>query len=204
MLLLLCTLTLIGAFGIMPVRMTWQPRLQSVMPQGLWWMGWVWALLNLACVGGNALVPLLLVRVRREYVLCVTSLWRALMLAIAGTATGFFPALTGLLCEEIGVGLDEPIQQAWMNEHIGAEQRATVLSVRAMAFTLGGGAGLVCLGLVARDLGMATAWICSAIVVLLAAPGFVALGRLARRQPPAPVATIGTALPTLAPPATAP
>ena len=69
-----------------------------------------------------------------------------------------------------------------MNEHIEAERRATVLSVRAMSFTLGGGTGLVCIGLIARDLGVQAAWLTSAAVVGATAVGFVLLARVGRRS----------------------
>ena len=68
-----------------------------------------------------------------------------------------------------------------MNEHVAPEQRATVLSVRAMCFTLGGGLGLVCLGLVARDFGIPVAWLLSAVILALTAPGFMILEGRARR-----------------------
>jgi predicted MFS family arabinose efflux permease len=87
----------------------------------------------------------------------------------------------GVLMMEIGFGLSEPVLQAWMNEHIEPEQRATVLSVRAMCFTLGGGTGLVCIGLVARDWGIPAAWVISATILALTAPGFLILGRYAQR-----------------------
>ncbi len=181
---LLCILTLIAAFGAMPLHMLWQPRLQALTGQGAWLMGWMWALLNLASIAGSALVPRLLVRFRREHVLSSAALTRSIVLGLAGVATGTVPVVAGLVCLELGFGLSEPLLQGWMNEHIAPEQRATVLSVRAMFFTLGGGAGLVCIGLIARDFGIAPAWVVSATVLALAAPGFLILGRRARAAHP--------------------
>ena len=79
--------------------------------------------------------------------------------------------------------MSEPLQQAWMNDHVEARSRATILSVRGMAFTLGGAAGLVCLGLVARGEGIPVAWMIGAGVLLGTAPGLLWLGRLAAREP---------------------
>jgi hypothetical protein len=87
----------------------------------------------------------------------------------------------GVLMMEIGFGLSEPLLQAWMNEHIEPAQRATVLSVRAMCLTRGGGRGLVCLGLVARGFGITVAWLVSAVILALTAPGFLILEGRARR-----------------------
>jgi len=153
-LLLLCGLTLAVTFATMPAQMYWQPRMTALTGEGAWLMGWIWALLNLATIAGSAVISPLLGRFGRETVLGAVVLWRGVMLAGAALATGFMPALTGILLMEMGFGVSEPLLQAWMNEHIAPEQRATVLSVRAMCFTLGGGTGLVCIGLVARGLGI--------------------------------------------------
>jgi len=183
-LLLLCAVTLTASFGIMPIHMLWQPRVQALTGEGVWFMGWVWALLSVASIVGSALMPRLLGRFGRATVLTAASLWRGAMLAVAGIASSIYPALIGLMLQEMGFGLSEPLLQAWMNEHIGAERRATVLSVRAMSFTLGGGTGLVCIGLVARDFGAQAAWLTSATVVGATAVGFVMLARVARGRSP--------------------
>lgn len=179
-LLLLCLLTLATAFAILPAYMFWQPRLQGLTGQGTSLMGWVWTFVTLASVCGSALVPRLLGRFPRSALLVGVALWRGTMLALAGAALSFAPALTGLLLMELGSGLGEPLILAWVNEHIRPDQRATVLSVRTMCFTLGGGLGLLCLGLVARDVSIPAAWITSGLLLLLTAPGFVFLSRVAR------------------------
>ena len=180
-LLLLCLVTLTASFGIMPIHMLWQPRVQALTGEGVWFMGWVWALLSVASIIGSAVMPRLLGRFGRTAVLAAASLWRGAMLVVAGMATSVYPALAGLMLQEMGFGLSEPLLQAWMNEHIVAERRATVLSVRAMSFTLGGGTGLVCIGLIARDVGVHAAWLTSALVVGATAFGFVMLARVGRR-----------------------
>lgn len=151
--------------------------MQSLSGEGLWLMGWIWALFNLASLTGSAFLPRLLGRRRRAVVLSAVTLWRGLMLGVAGVATAFAPVLAGLLLMEVGAGVSEPLLQAWMNEHIAAEQRATVLSVRAMCLTLGQGAGLLCLGYVARAAGITVVWVTSALTVVLIAPLFLIFAR---------------------------
>jgi MFS family permease len=180
-LLLLCGLTFAVTFATMPTTMFWQPRMQALTGEGAWLMGWIWALLNLASIAGSALILRWLRGYGRERVLGLVVLWRGSMLAVMGLATGFGPALAGLLLMEMGFGVSEPLLQTWMNEHIAAAQRATVLSVRAMCLTLGGGLGLVCLGLVARGFGITVAWLVSAVILALTAPGFLILEGRARR-----------------------
>ena len=179
-LLLLCALTFAVTFATMPAHMLWQPRMSALSGEGMWLMGWIWALLNVAGFAGSAVVSRLLGRYPRELVLGAVVLWRGSMIGLAGVAAGFAPALTGLLLMEMGFGVSEPLLQGWMNEHIAAAHRATVLSVRAMCLTLGGGLGLVCIGRVARDLGIPAAWLLSAFLLAVTAPGFAILGRRAQ------------------------
>jgi MFS family permease len=180
-LLLLCLLTLAGAFGAMPVTLLWQPRIHALSGQGPWLLGWVAALLNVSAFVGSALIPRLLGRASRERVLCAAALWRTGMFVVVALATGVGPAFVGVVLQEMSFGLTEPLLQAWMNEHIAPERRATILSVRAMSFTFGAAAGLVCIGWLAREAGISAAWTASACVFALIAPGFILLGRLARQ-----------------------
>lgn len=180
---LLCVVSFGLAFGGAPAHMLWQPRLQELSGEGVWLMGWVWALINLVTLLGSWMLPRLLERAARERILFATTLFRAGFLAMAAAATSFSPALVGYLMAELGFGVTEPILQAWMNDHIPSEQRATVLSVRSMFATLGGAVGLVCLGFVSRDLGIPIAWGVCACIFAVVAPAFVALGRAGMRVP---------------------
>lgn len=177
----LCLVSLGLAFGAVPAHMLWQPRLQELSGQGVWLMGWIWALINFASLIGSWLLPRVLERAAREHVLLAVTLVRSVALGCAAAATGFYPALLGYLVADVAFGVSEPALQAWMNERIPSAQRATVLSVRSMFATLGGALGLVCIGFVARDAGIPSAWATSALVFLLITPGFLVLGHFARR-----------------------
>jgi MFS family permease len=176
----LCSLTFVAAFASMPAMHMWQPRLMALGGGGVWVLGWVWGLLNVASLLGSALVPRLLARASRRTVLAAASAWRAVTLGFAAQATSFPPAAAGFLLQELGFGLGEPVMSSWMNEHSGSRGRATVLSVRAMAFTLGGSLGLVTLGLVARQAGIAAVWAISAMIHGLVVVGIVVGGRAVR------------------------
>jgi MFS family permease len=188
----LCLLTLASSFAAVPTYQTWQPRLTELAGEGPWLMGWVWALVNLAGLLGGALVAHTVGRWGRARALFVARLWRAATLGVAALATNFPLALIGFLLQEVTLGFSEPVMTAWMNEHATSERRATMLSVRSMSWTLGGATGLVCLGWLARDHGIANAWLASAAIYALVAPGFLLLGRLARRTA-APAATVAVA-----------
>jgi len=181
-LMLLCVLTLAGAFAAFPLFMLWPPRLKALGLEHLRYMGWIVAGGNLAALVGSAVLPRLLRSARREAVLCAASLWRATMVGLLAAATGLGPAMAGVVLGEIGSGLTDPIVVAWTNEHVGAAQRATVLSIRSTFMTLGASAGLVSIGLVARAFGLPAALTVSAALFAVVAPGFLLLGRTARRR----------------------
>lgn len=177
----LCLVTLTAAFAWMPVIHTWQPHLRTMHAEGYAIMGWIWALINLAAMGGSALLPWLL-QLPREHVLAVTTGLRAAVIGLAATSETIAPVVVGLLVFEVGNGLTEPVLQAWMNEHAEAERRATVLSVRQMSFTLGGAMGLCVLGLISREIGIPYAWMVAAAVMGATAVGYLALGKVAARH----------------------
>ena len=179
-LLLLCTLSLASAFAALPFVMLWPQRLRVLGVEHLRFMGWMVAGGNVAALLGSAVLPRLLRTARRESVLCLATLWRAAMLGVLASATALAPAMAGVLLQEIGLGLSDPVLIAWTNEHVGAAQRATVLSIRSTFVLLGASAGLVSIGLVAQTLGMPAAFTVSAVLFALVAPGFLLLGRTAR------------------------
>jgi predicted MFS family arabinose efflux permease len=124
--------------------------------------------------------------------LAIANMWRGSMLVMGALSSDFLYVVIAVLFLQMVFGLSEPTLQGWMNEHVGSDVRATVLSVRSMAFTLGGGAGLVCLGLLARGNGIPAAWLAAGVLVILAAPGFflLAFAAPARAAPPDPVAPL--------------
>jgi MFS family permease len=190
-LLLICLIALAGAFAGFPLHITWQARVQDLAGAGLWRMGWILAFLNVAGVAGSALLPRLLRRFERHVVLVGATLWRVATLALAASVATLSPTVAGLVLGEVSPGLTEPMLVAWANEHVPADYRATVLSVRSTFITLGGALGLLSLGLVARRFGIPSAWGACAVVFALVAPGYLLLGR----QPAAAPADVGPLTP---------
>jgi len=183
---MLCLLSLLTASAMMPVLMMWPPHLEAMASGGYWVLGWVWALLNLAAVAGALLVPLLLRRMRREWVLVAIALWAATFLAAAAWATSFGPVLWALLLYELAQAARQPVVSAWMNEHVGPELRATVLSVQGMAFMFGGALGLLTIGALANVTTIPLAWVVCAMLFVAIAPLYALLGRIARREEESP------------------
>lgn len=186
-LMLLCGLSLTIFLAGVPAHMLWQPRVQELTGQGVWLMGWLWALVCVFSLIGSALVPRLLLHFRREQLLCAINVWRAVMLIVAANTVRPVPTIVAVLLVELCFGIGDPLLRAWTNEHTTTAQRATVLSVVSMFSTLGGAFGLMTFGLVARAYGIPSAWWCSALVFAVSAPGFIVLGRVARRTPMVPI-----------------
>lgn len=178
-LLRICALTAMAAFGSMPMHMNWQPQLQHLSGQGAAFMAWVWVGFNLAVLLGSSLTPRLSLRLRREAFLGIAALVRGTMLLIVGATTNVKLAVSALLIQEVGYGVTEPVVQALMNDHVDSARRATVLSVRSMSWTFGGAAGLIVAGLLARTAGLTPAWLVMGAALLTVAPGYLVLGRLA-------------------------
>jgi DHA1 family quinolone resistance protein-like MFS transporter len=176
-LLTLCGLTAAASFAVMPAWHYWPARLQGLSGVRIWMLGWIWVLIALASMGGNALLPRLVPRFRAERVLAIACLCRSVTLGAAAASLAFAPNLVAVLTLQAVRGLSDPALQGWMNENVDSDLRATVLSVRSMAFTLGGGLGLLSLGLVARSGGISAAWGVSAVLLLAIAPGFLLLAR---------------------------
>jgi MFS family permease len=175
-LLALCLLSFTLAFGGLPVIMLWQKHLLELGGSGLPFIGWTWAWLGVAVIAGSTVVPRL-VGFGRERVLCVASLVRAVGIAGSAVAGGVWTAIVFLLVYEIAWGATDPLANSWVNEHVGTERRATVLSVRSAFMTLGGAMGLLSFGLVARAHGIPPTWLAIAVLFAGAAPGYVLLGR---------------------------
>jgi MFS family permease len=183
-LLRLLLLLFVGiGFATMPFVHYWPPNVQELTGEGTLLLGWVWALLIVAGMVGSWLVPRLVDRWGRAHIAAAASLLRGIGVLVAATATRVAPGFVGLAGHSVGMSLSIPVVDAWVNDHVASRERATVLSMSAMAFTLGGASGLLTLGLVARHGGIRLAWLCSGVIFLGCALGFAALARTQGRSP---------------------
>ncbi len=165
----LCGVTALLSFAQMPVMQMWPAHLKSLSDQGTWLLGWVWAFLNLAALVGSWSLPRLLARFGRPRAALYLSVFRCIGVVVAALSGGFGKATLGLIGQAAGTGASDPLLGAWMNEHAESHQRATVLSIQTMSFMLGGSAGLLVLGLLARYSGVPLAWGVAAVVLLITA-----------------------------------
>lgn len=184
LLLAIAGLTAAGGFAQMPVLQYWPVKVSAIAGAPTWALGWAWVLFAGLGLVGSQLVPRLVATWGRGGVAAGAELLRAVSVAFAARAVGVRGTIAGVAGQAAGMGAMIPLLNAWLNENVAAAERATVLSVNAAAFTIGGAAGLVVLGLVARAAGIAAAWAIAALVLAGCAVGY---GAVARAQRPGKV-----------------
>jgi len=130
-------------------------------------------------IGGGLLVPYVRrLFKRRTDALLIGGVLGVVFLAILGLKPGFVIAL-GLLALWACIGaVTRPMRQAFLNDVIPSEQRATVLSFDSLMGSAGGVVAQPILGRVADVSGYATSYLVSAAVQVVALP----LVFLARRE----------------------
>jgi MFS family permease len=137
------------------------------------------AIVGGAQIGGGLLVPRLrrLFR-RRTSVLLVATIVSTFVIAVVGLVPLFWIAILLLMLWGLVFATVMPVRQAFVNELIPSEQRATVLSFDSLMGSAGGVAFQPVLGRAADAWGYPASYLCSAAIQGIAVP----LMWLARRQ----------------------
>jgi len=175
---------------------SWQPlALQLLGENAVWTLGVVQAGFALTGIIGNALVkPIMRIeQCRRDpaRVLAWTAIIETLVVFAIGTVgvvtkhpgvLPFLVAVTLWLVWGLIVGVAEPVQQGYINEHIPSAQRATVLSFNAFFDDVGGGAGQPVLGWLAQRSSIAVGWLVGAVFVAMIAPLYARSGAALKRD----------------------
>lgn len=82
-----------------------------------------------------------------------------------------FPiVLSGFFIHEIGRGIVAPLVRSYTNNRIPSEQRATIISFKSMMAQIGSVMGLVISGYLAKNYSISTAWIVSAVILVVSIP----------------------------------
>lgn len=164
--------SILSLFAFMPLNMFWSPRLNNLAGgDKVWLMGWTWAGISLFMLIGSYLVTNLIKRNKHHsWILIVSTLTLSLPIIIGSYSQFFSVALFTFLIFEIGRGMHSPVKQSYLNKHIPSEQRATVLSFDSMMGKLGGAAGLVIFGWIAKHSSIQLTWLISGALLLLLIP----------------------------------
>ena len=164
----------------------------------VWLAGVISAVLMLATTAGNALVPRISRWARRpSRVVAFSTLTGAIAVLVGGAVPAFVlpdsPASFGIALAAFWTtmlmfGISSPVRQGLINDLIHADERATVLSVDSLVSNLGTTVGVVALGWYAQHvtdeggLGIGNAWAIGAVLVAIAVPLLLMVGRAAGKQ----------------------
>lgn len=157
----------------------WPPYLLDLLGRDAVWMaGIVAGGIAGSMMVGNGLVEILARTCRKRTTLLIWAIALQGVLAVGiGLAPTFWVALPLLLVSTGAMGVVEPVRQAYLNQVIPSQERATVLSFNSMAGSLGGVGSQVGLGMVSQAFSIATAFVVSGAVTL---SSLVPLGALRR------------------------
>jgi len=178
-----------------PYWLEWPQFFNDRYRIGIWIVGWIFSLFTLAnMIGAEAVVRFGAGASRRGEWLAVAALGSGAMFMAASFATGRPSlALASLFGMNVLAGAMQPMARAWLNEHLLADNRATLLSFNSTFATLGAATGLLAGGTIADAHGFTIAWRVGGVLLMLSAPCFWVI----RRTPACPA----TASETPAPPA---
>jgi MFS family permease len=175
MLLSLAEAILLAALA--PYWIEWPLFFSDSYGVGIWVVGVVFCVQSVSHMAGAEIV----VRAggaSRHRPLVLAGLVLAAGVSVAGAgALAATPtlALAALVLMNVVLGAREPIALSWFNEHVAPEDRATMLSFRSTLALLGGSLGLLLGGYVVDLRGIPFHWRMAGMLVLLAAPCYLAL-----------------------------
>jgi MFS family permease len=164
----------------------WPPYLLDLLGRDAVWMaGVVAGGIAASMMVGNRLVEVLARACHKRTTLLIWAV--AIQGAVAvglGFAPSFWVALPLLLVSTGAMGVVEPVRQAYLNQVIPSQERATILSFNSMAGSLGGVGSQVGLGVISQAFSIATGFVVSGAITL---SSLLPLGSLRRLREDADV-----------------
>ena len=166
---------MLGAMA--PYWVEWPLLFQDAYGAGVWVVGWVFCALGVGrLLGSEVSARVSVAPSDRPRLLAALSVAMGVCLISAAFLAGRpNQALALLILMNAFQGAREPLAQAWFNEEVSADARATLLSFRGMMSTAGGALGLLIGGVVADRFGIPFAWKVAGTMFLIAVPCYLAL-----------------------------
>ena len=160
-----------------PYWLEWPQLFNDRYGVGIWIVGWLYCLFTIARMIGAEAVARIGIEARDRGARLAAIVTGASVLLFAGGALSHQPtaALASLFVMNLAAGAMQPLSLSWFNEHVDAEDRATLLSFNSTFGTMGGSLGLLAAGRVADAYGIPAAWEIGALVLLGAAPFYWAI-----------------------------
>ena len=156
-------------FAVQAPNMQWQPFFGQFLHNKTSF-GFIFACIAIATMAGSAYAPMFLRAVKEEKIaLCIAQGLVGIGLCATVLFHVFVPAISFFLIHEIARGLFIPLKDAYLNDNIPSEQRATLLSFGSVSHHIGGMIGLLVSGAIAQWYSIPTAWTISGLVLVCSA-----------------------------------
>jgi MFS family permease len=158
----------------------WQPYLLELLDSdAIWIAGVVAAAIALATIAGNEIVDFASRYCGKRTTLL---LWaggvQSAMAIVIGLVASFWVALVALLVLMGTIGVVGPVRQAYLQQLIPSEQRATVTSFDSMVGGVGGVGGQLGLGAVGEARGVRAAFLVGGLATTVAVPLYYSVRRI--------------------------
>lgn len=164
---LVMLLGLVLSVTIQAPNMQWQPWFRSHLKSDAE-LGYIWAAMSIAMMLGAQLVAMLRRGPKFERLALVgVQVAIGLFIICAGAASPWLLSFGFFLLHEIGRGLFAPLRDAYVNDSIPEEHRATLLSCGSIPSHLGAMAGLLISGAVALRFHVGPTWIASGLAMVV-------------------------------------
>jgi MFS family permease len=142
-----------------PYFMEWPQYFHENLGVAIWMIGWLYCFFSVGRLTGAELIARFQpMRVDRASLLAALALGTGSMLLGSALAGNLRITLMMLFVMNICSGAMQPVSQAWINEHLQARNRATLLSFQSTFATFGGALGLILCGWIADRHGLLAGW----------------------------------------------
>jgi MFS family permease len=143
-----------------PYWMVWPQFFVDHLGFGVWVIGWLYCFFSIGRLAGAEFIA----RYQpsgnsRALLLSVLAFSSGSLLLAAGMAGAHLPVMLAMLfLMNFCSGATQPVATSWINEHLEAGTRATLLSFQSTFATLGGAIGLLACGWIADRRGLLAGW----------------------------------------------
>ncbi len=192
--LLLAIASAVSVAAWAPYFMEWPQYFHENLGVAIWMIGWLYCFFSIGRLTGAELIARFQpVSANRASLLTGLALGTGSMLLGAALAGSLRMTLAMLFVMNMCSGAMQPVSQAWINEHLEARNRATLLSFQSTFATFGGAMGLILCGWIADRHGLLAGWAVAGAIGLFPAVFYWMLReeKLAAQAVPEPAANPG-------------
>lgn len=150
-----------------PYFMEWPQYFHENLGVAIWMIGWLYCFFSVGRLTGAELIARFQpMGVDRASLLAGLALGTGSMLLGSALTGNLRMTLAMLFVMNICSGAMQPVSQAWINEHLEARNRATLLSFQSTFATFGGALGLILCGWIADRHGLLAGWAVAGMIGL--------------------------------------